>query len=181
MSYNVVFLLQSKGNQLYIYLYPFLFRLFSYIGHYRVLSRVPCAIFYCRSLLVIYFMHSSMYMLGLTDTSGWKFYPWPLLFTALQLHPGGGVELLNGPLGLASGDWVQFSYLLVLWPLESCLFSSRAGCHMGTCHRGVGMWRDSSEDESESLSCSLKSDSLRPHKLQPARLLCPWDSPDKNT
>ena len=24
-------------------------------------------------------------------------------------------------------------------------------------------------------------DSLRPHGLQPARLLCPWDSPDKNT
>ena len=22
---------------------------------------------------------------------------------------------------------------------------------------------------------------LRPHGLQPARLLCPWDSPDKNT
>ena len=25
------------------------------------------------------------------------------------------------------------------------------------------------------------SDSLRPHGLQPARLLCPWDSPGKNT
>ena len=25
------------------------------------------------------------------------------------------------------------------------------------------------------------SDALRPHGLQPARLLCPWDSPDKNT
>ena len=24
-------------------------------------------------------------------------------------------------------------------------------------------------------------DSLRPHGLQPARLLCPWDSPGKNT
>ena len=73
----------NKVIQLHRYLHPLFFRLFSYIGHYRVLSRVPCAIFYCRSLLVIYFMHSSMYMLGLTDTSGWKFYPWPLLFTAL--------------------------------------------------------------------------------------------------
>ena len=27
----------------------------------------------------------------------------------------------------------------------------------------------------------LVSDSVRPHKLQPARLLCPWDSPGKNT
>ena len=28
---------------------------------------------------------------------------------------------------------------------------------------------------------SVVSDSLRPHWLQPARLLCPWDFPDKNT
>ena len=26
-------------------------------------------------------------------------------------------------------------------------------------------------------SCSVASDSLRPHGLQPARFLCPWDSP----
>ena len=28
---------------------------------------------------------------------------------------------------------------------------------------------------------SCVSDSLRPHGLWPARLLCPWDSPGKNT
>ena len=31
------------------------------------------------------------------------------------------------------------------------------------------------------LSHSVVSDSLWPHGLQPARLLCPWDSPGKNT
>ena len=31
------------------------------------------------------------------------------------------------------------------------------------------------------LSLSVVSDSLRPRGLQPARLLCPWDSPGKNT
>ena len=31
------------------------------------------------------------------------------------------------------------------------------------------------------LSHSVVSDSLRPHGLQPARLLCPWDSPGKIT
>ena len=31
------------------------------------------------------------------------------------------------------------------------------------------------------LSCSVVSDSLRTHGLDPARLLCPWDSPGKNT
>ena len=30
------------------------------------------------------------------------------------------------------------------------------------------------------LSHSVVSDSLRPHGLQPTRLLCPWDSPGKN-
>ena len=31
------------------------------------------------------------------------------------------------------------------------------------------------------VSHSVVSDSLQPHVLQPARLLCPWDSPGKNT
>ena len=35
--------------------------------------------------------------------------------------------------------------------------------------------------ESESVSLSIASDSLQPHGLQPVRLLCPWNSPGKNT
>ena len=31
------------------------------------------------------------------------------------------------------------------------------------------------------LSLSVMSNSLRPHGLQPARLLCPWDFPGKST
>ena len=34
---------------------------------------------------------------------------------------------------------------------------------------------------SSSVSHSVVSDPLRPHGLQPARLLCPWDSPGKHT
>ena len=30
-------------------------------------------------------------------------------------------------------------------------------------------------------SCSVVSDSSRPHGLQPTRLVCPWDSPGKST
>ena len=30
-------------------------------------------------------------------------------------------------------------------------------------------------------NCCVMSDSLQPHRLQPARLLCPWDSPGKKT
>ena len=35
--------------------------------------------------------------------------------------------------------------------------------------------------ESESVSCSVMSDSLQLHGLYSDRLLCPWDSPGKNT
>ena len=38
-----------------------------------------------------------------------------------------------------------------------------------------------SSPESESVSCSVVTDSWWPHGLQPARLLCPWTSPGKNT
>ena len=31
------------------------------------------------------------------------------------------------------------------------------------------------------LRCFIVSDSVRPHRWQPTRLLCPWDSPGKNT
>ena len=31
------------------------------------------------------------------------------------------------------------------------------------------------------ISHSVMSESLQPHRLQPTRLLCPWDSPSKNT
>ena len=35
--------------------------------------------------------------------------------------------------------------------------------------------------ENESVSCSVMSDSLQPHGLWPATLLCPRDFPGKNT
>ena len=35
--------------------------------------------------------------------------------------------------------------------------------------------------ESESVSCSVVSDPLQPHGLEPARLLCSWDFTGKNT
>ena len=35
--------------------------------------------------------------------------------------------------------------------------------------------------KSKSVSHSFVSDTLQPYGLQPTRLLCPWDSPGKNT
>ena len=37
------------------------------------------------------------------------------------------------------------------------------------------------ESEKWKWSCSVVSDSVRPHRRQPTRFLCPWDSPGKNT
>ena len=37
------------------------------------------------------------------------------------------------------------------------------------------------ESEKWKWSCSVVSDSSRPHGLQPTRLLCPWDLPGKST
>ena len=37
------------------------------------------------------------------------------------------------------------------------------------------------ENEKWKWSCSIVSDSLQPHGLQPTRLLCPWDFPAKIT
>ena len=38
-----------------------------------------------------------------------------------------------------------------------------------------------SGSESESVSHSVMSSSLQPHGLEPARLLCPWNSSGKDT
>ena len=37
------FQVYSKVDQLYTYIYPLFFRFFSHKGHFRVLSRIPCA------------------------------------------------------------------------------------------------------------------------------------------
>ena len=54
---------QSESIIHILYIYPLFFRFYSHIGHYRVLSRVPCAILlYSRSLLFVCFIYSSVYM-----------------------------------------------------------------------------------------------------------------------
>ena len=43
------------------------------------------------------------------------------------------------------------------------------------------VWENERKSESESECCSVMSDSLWPHRWEPARLLCPWNSAGKNT
>ena len=44
-----------------------------------------------------------------------------------------------------------------------------------------GYYPKCTKNSYSSVSRSTMSDSLRPHNLSPTRLLCPWDSPGKNT
>ena len=44
-----------------VYIYTFFFKFFSIIGYYKILNIIP--ILYSRSLLLIYFLHSSEYLL----------------------------------------------------------------------------------------------------------------------
>ena len=57
-------------------------------------------------------------------------------------------------------------------------------CSTGNYIQHLVMTYNGKESKKEMCVCvsrSVVSDSLRPHRLQPARLLCPWDSPGKNT
>ena len=47
--------------------------------------------------------------------------------------------------------------------------------------KGNQPWIFIRRPDAEAVSCSVVPDSLRPHGLQPTRLLCPWDFPGKDT
>ena len=53
---------------------------------------------------------------------------------------------------------------------------------IGVCfpHKVFSPWKLARVFPKCVLSCSVMSNSLWPHGLQPTRLLCPWDFPDKN-
>ena len=75
--------------------------------------------------------------------------------------------------------------LLFLFFLFSCSVMSHSFVTPWTvasdsCVLGVSQNRMSSL-ASESVNRSIVSDSLPPHELQPTRLLCPWNTPGKNT
>ena len=62
------------------------------------------------------------------------------------------------------------------------LSSSSSSSSIDTC-RGMNESPHKYEQykSKKSESCSVISDSLQPHGLQPARLLCPWNFPGRNT
>ena len=66
----------AKVNQLYIYIYPLFFRFSSQVGHYRVLSRVPCAI---QQVLISYIFYIQQCVCVNTNL---------LIYPSPSLHPG---------------------------------------------------------------------------------------------
>ena len=78
------FLLYSKVNQLYIYIYSLFFGFPSYLGHHRALSRVPCAI---KLVLISYLFYTQQCIyvnpnLPIHPTS--SFPPWYPYICSLQ-------------------------------------------------------------------------------------------------
>ena len=82
------------------------------------------------------------------------------LNTGPQRHPG-------------SNSW-NLCYLVQ--PRALCRRNEAVGLDI----RGFS-WTVLVDPKCERVVASAVSDSLRPHGLQPARLLCPWDSPGKST
>ena len=65
----------SKVSLLSIHIYPLSFRLFPRLGHYRVLSRDPCA---AQQVLISYFVYSNVFIrLPFSNSQLWTFSPWP--------------------------------------------------------------------------------------------------------
>ena len=74
--------------------------------------------------------------------------------------------------------WASYLGRTDLPPSDTCLQTFSHGKKKKLLYRYV--YYKSCYMKSVSVSCSVMSDSLPPYGLQPARLLCPWDSPGKN-
>ena len=74
----------------------------------------------------------------------------------------------------SKGNHSRATFVLVMWLIITV--AAAVLCQT------VGFISHSNSETILSLRvCLVTSDSLRPRGLQPARLLCPWDSPGKNT
>ena len=98
-----------------------------------------------------------------------------LLWSILSENSLSQVELLNKYLGTCSG--LQFE----LWPLPVIAEHKSPPGQSGRRHVEGGWITSYDWGAVQCQVASVMSDSVRPRGLQPARLLCPWDSPGKNT
>ena len=87
-----------------------------------------------------------------------------MFFKNISLDLGQMIENLNlrifSLIRLQTKIRKSYHKVCFYWPVQSLLFYRSYVC---------------------ACVCSVMSASVRPHELQPARLLCSWDSPGKNT
>ena len=80
--------------------------------------------------------------------------------------------------------WIPILFLLVSESTELQVLPSNKCLHYSVQSSSLASEEVLGESAYSAHACSAASavpDSLRPHGLYPARLLCPWDSPGKNT
>ena len=107
---------------------------------------------------------------------------------------GGFLRLFNSKQalrqpGIKSMNQKTWFWPLPLWPYVSSSCVLEASRRPESCvhlekSQGINIpspFQKMSSLKSESVSCSVVSDSLRPHGLQPAMLLCQWKFSGKNT
>ena len=118
--------------------------------------------------------------------------PWAVFFKGRhhEMPQGSGTGLRPLQAGIFQGDgtdegWNYRAEQTRSWPGLSRKPFCRERGEVGTLSLVLFASLFLSQAEivtlSESVRCSAMFDSLWPHGLQPARLLCPWGSPGKNT
>ena len=152
------FQVRSKLNQLYTHIYPLFFKFFSHIGHYRVLSRVPCAVqqvlvvylFYIQWCVYVFIFPSSHFLIFFLAALGLRCCTlafsscgeWGLLFVAV-------CRLLIVMASLVVKHGLQARRLQQLWHMGSVVVAhglqstgSVVVAHGLSCSMACGIFRD---------------------------------------
>ena len=163
------FQVYSEVNQLYVYICPRLFRFFSHIGHYRLLSIVPCVIW---QVFISYLFYMCVYV-----SLSHPVYPFSLsspLVTVFVFY------ICNFILQISSS--VSFIYLFFLDSTQKQNATQKA-IHSLTYFTEYekSLFFETipsiNDLDCPGLSHFSWSNSLRPCGPYPTMLLCPWDSP----
>ena len=86
-----------------------------------------------------------------------------------------------GQLRTKTNHWKVLNCETFPFPLYMPLLTFMLYCPIRLVYKTQVQRKGFTSTKNMCVSCSVVSDSLWPHGLQPARLLCPWDSPGKNT
>ena len=124
------------------------------------------------------------------DTAQWPRGLEPLCVITPMMGGGAGPFLVPSPtLTPPATPSFSASFINVIHSLQKKRLEGRSVCLLlclDCAENEHKCWKKSkpglaNDSERESVSCSVVPNSLLPDGLEPTRLLCPWDSPGKNT